>query len=413
MPRSDHAGSLSRCLIPSILFCGACLSGLSGCEPAHGKDGNPAGHGAVRVGVAPAVGKPVVDKLEFSGRLEAIDRVEVRARVPGYITEVRFQAGTLVRKGDVLFVVDPRPYQAELNQATASLASARAKAELAQVELTRAERLLGDRAIAQREYDERAAASKEAGANVQAAAARVEAARLNLAYTRVLAPISGRVSKEEITFGNLITPSQMLTSVVSTERIYASFDGDEATYLRVAAARRQQRTVPVRVGLAGEAGFPHEGRLQFVDNQLDARAGSVRMRALLENADGTLAPGLFARVQLAADGSASGVPAVLVTDAAIGTDQDRRYVYVVGADHKARYRAVTVGQLEDGLRVVRSGLKAGENVVVSGLQRIHADDTVSPQNVAMPAGPGAVDGPLADNRAPATRVPDDGGKGIR
>jgi multidrug efflux system membrane fusion protein len=368
----------------AILLCGGCVAGLAGCEAAHGKDQEPGKRAAgIPAGVAMVVEKDIIEKQVFSGRLEAVDRVEIRARVPGYITEMHFEAGKLVEKGALLFVIDPRPYQVELNRATAALASARAKAELAQVELSRAEKLLVDKAIAQREYDERASALKESNANAQAAVAQVEAARLNLSYTRVTAPVAGRVSKEEITPGNLITPAQVLTSVVSTKRIYASFDGDEDTYLRVAAAARQGKAVPVRIALANEQGFPREGRLQFVDNQLDTRAGSIRMRAVFDNADGTLAPGLFARVQLPVANAP--VRSLLVDDAAIGTDQDRKFVYVLGAGNKAEYRTIGVGPMDAGLRVVRTGLQPGERIVVNGLQRVHPGDAIAEQAVAMNA----------------------------
>ncbi|HAV35489.1 MAG TPA: efflux transporter periplasmic adaptor subunit, partial [Massilia sp.] len=335
---------------------------------------------------------------EFSGRLEAIERVEIRSRVSGFITAVNFKPGSEVKKGDVLFVIDPRPYQAEAARAEANAASTRAKLELARRELARAESLLADKAIAKREYDEAAAAQKELEANAAAAQAQLEAARLNLAYTRVTSPIDGRVSKAEITLGNLVDASAVLTSVVSLDRIYASFDGDEETYLRVGARAQQGAPVAVRVGLANEEGFPHEGKLEFVDNQLDARTGSVRMRAAFDNADRTLAPGLFARIQL---GAADSSKAILISDRAVATDQSRKYVFVVGADSKAEYRPVTLGPAVDGLRVVRAGLKGGEKIVVNGLQRVRPGAPIAARMVAMDAADKPV--ALAANAAAAAK----------
>jgi multidrug efflux system membrane fusion protein len=386
MKASQHLKAAARPLVLALGAAGIAIA-MAGCSDATGKAADaPAPTAGPPVSVAPVVEKTIAETQEFSGRLEAIDRVELRPRVSGYITAVNFKPGAEVKKGDVLFVIDPRPYQAEADRADANAKSARAKADLARLELNRAERLLGDKAIAQREYDSAAAAQKQLDAEARAAAAQAESARLNVAYTRVTAPISGRVSKAEITLGNLVDASSVLTSVVSLDRIYASFDGDEATYLNVAArthgAKSAASLPEVHVGLANEQGFPHAGRLEFVDNQLDTRTGSVRMRAVFENPERVMAPGLFARVQIG-DGEAH--KALLVTDQAIGTDQDRKFVFVVGADNKAQYRALKLGPVIDGLRVVREGLKPGERVVVSGLQRVRPGAPVTPQPVAMDA----------------------------
>jgi multidrug efflux system membrane fusion protein len=342
--------------------------------------------------------KQITKTQEFSGRLESIERVEIRSRVGGYITSLNFQPGGKVKKGQLLFVIDPRPFQAEANRAEAAAVSARAKADLAKLELARAEKLLADKAIAQREYDERAAGLKELDANARAASAQYDNAKLNLAYTQVTSPIDGRVSKAEITLGNLIDPSAVLTSVVSDDKIYASFDGDESTYLSVGANAHGGHPVKVRIGLASETGFPHEGQLEFVDNQLDARSGAVRMRAVFANTGNLLVPGLFARVQL--ETSASNkvrANAILINDQAISTDQSRKFVYVVGAGNKAEYRQVMLGQTVEGLRVVRSGLKPGEKIVVNGLQRVHPGSQLAPQLVLM-------DGKSADARVAAVEA---------
>lgn len=283
-----------------------------------------------------------------------------------------------------MFVIDARPFQAEANRAQAAAVSARAKADLARLELARSERLLGDKAIAQREVDEQASSLKELDANVRAAQASLEMARLNLAYTRVTAPIAGRVSKAEITTGNLVDGAAILTSVVSDKGIYASFDGDEDTYLRVARVAQKGTPVVVKVGLANEAGFPHEGRLEFVDNRLDSATGSVRMRAIFANEDKVLVPGLFARVQLSGDPHARATAAV-ISERAVGTDQNRKFVYVVKPDNTAEYRPVVLGPAFDGMRVVRQGLKPGEKIIVNGLQRVQPGAPVSAQLVAMDA----------------------------
>jgi multidrug efflux system membrane fusion protein len=358
---------------------------IAGCSDATGKADAPpaaAAAGGPPVSAAAVVEKQITETQEFSGRLEAVDRVEIRPRVSGFITSVNFKPGAEVKKGDVLFVIDQRPYQAEYDRAEAAGKSARAKADLARIELARAERLLGDKAIAQREYDERASGVKELDASARAAEAQAQTARLNLSYTKVTSPIDGRVSKAEITLGNLVDASAVLTSVVSLDRIYASFDGDEETYLRVSKQSHDGKPVAVHVGLVSEEGFPHEGKLEFVDNQLDSRTGSVRMRATFENKDRGMAPGLFARVQI---GGGDSKNALLITDRAVGTDQSRKFVFVVGKDGKAEYRAVTLGPVVDGLRVVRSGLKPGEKIVVNGLQRVRPGAPITAQTVPMVA----------------------------
>jgi len=357
---------------------------IAGCSDATGKaaEAQTQAQAGPPVSAAVVVEKPVADTQEFSGRLEAVEHVEIRPRVSGFITAVNFKPGAMVKKGDVLFVIDSRPFQAEAERADAAARSARAKAELAKLELTRAERLLGDKAIAQREYDASASAQKELEANARAAQAQYETAKLNLGYTRVVAPIDGRVSKAEITLGNLVDASSVLTSVVSTDRIYASFDGDEDTYLRVRSQAHSGQPVTVRVGLANEEGFPHEGKLEFVDNQLDTRAGSVRMRATFANKDDVMAPGLFARVQI---GGGSEKPALLISDRAVGTDQSHKFVFVVDKDGKAEYREVKLGPVVEGLRVVKAGLKPGEKIVVNGLQRVRPGSPITAQTVPMVA----------------------------
>jgi multidrug efflux system membrane fusion protein len=373
-------------IVFAALLMGSLAPLIAGCDDANSKPG-PAVDAAATVSVAMVIEAPVRDTQEFSGRLEAIERVEIRPRVSGFITDVNFNPGAEVKKGDVLFVIDPRPYQAEADRAEAAAKAAQARADLARVELHRAERLLGDKAIAQREYDASASSQKELDATARAAEAQAAAARLNLAYTRVTAPIDGRVSKAEITLGNLVDASAVLTSVVSLDRIYASFDGDEETYLRVSGEAHAGHAVPVRVGLVNEEGFPHEGKLEFVDNQLDTRTGSIRMRGLLENKDRGMAPGLFARVQI---GGGEPRNTLLIDDRAVGTDQSRKFVFVVAKDRKAQYREVKLGPVVDGLRVVRAGLKPGEQIVVDGLQRVRPGAPVNLRAVPMAPNGGSL-----------------------
>ena len=287
MKNVQQISILLKPLAASLAVAGLVAFSLAGCDSANSKVPDAPAAGGPPVSTAAVIEKQITETQEFSGRLEAIERVEIRSRVGGFITSVNFKPGSEVKKGDVLFVIDPRPFQAEVSRAEGAAASARAKAELAKLELSRAEKLLAEKAIPQRELDEKASGLKELDANVRAAQASYEAARLNLSYTQVQAPISGRVSKAEITVGNLIDATAILTSVVSTDRIYASFDGDEDTYLRVAGTAQKGAPVLVKVGLANESGFPHEGKLEFVDNQLDPATGSVRMRATFANADRT------------------------------------------------------------------------------------------------------------------------------
>jgi len=388
MKTIHHLKTAARPLVLALGAAGVAIL-IAGCSDATGKADAQAQQQAQAgppVSAAAVVEKQVAETQEFSGRLEAVERVEIRPRVSGFITAVNFKPGAEVKKGDVLFVIDPRPYQAEADRADAAAKSARAKTDLARVELARAERLLGDKAIAQREYDERASGVKELDATARAFDAQAQTARLNLSYTRVISPIDGRVSKAEITLGNLVDATNVLTSVVSLDRIYASFDGDEETYLRVSKDSHAGRPVAVNVGLAGEEGFPHQGKLEFVDNQLDSRTGSVRMRATFENKDRGMAPGLFARVQI---GGGNAKTALLITDRAVGTDQSRKFVFVVDKDGKAEYRAVTLGPVVDGLRVVRSGLKPGEKIVVNGLQRVRPGAPITAQTVPMVASTSA------------------------
>jgi multidrug efflux system membrane fusion protein len=329
---------------------------------------------------------------EFSGRLEAVQRVDVRSRVAGAVQAVHFREGALVKQGDLLITIDPAPYAAEVERAEAQVASAQARQAFSRSEQERAKRLWDQQAIAQREYDERVNASREADANLRAAQATLQSARLNLGYTQVRAPVSGRIGKLEVTQGNLVAAgpgAPVLTTLVSVSPIYASFDADEQVITRAlkdlpsgASARGQIESIPVQMGTSGFDGTPFIGKLQLIDNQVDARSGTVRVRASFDNKDGALIPGQFARIRM---GQARNDAALLVSERAIGTDQNKKFVMVVGEDNKAMYREVTLGASVNGLRVVSKGLKAGERVVVNGLQHIRPGALVVPQNVTMDA----------------------------
>jgi membrane fusion protein, multidrug efflux system len=353
---------------------------------------------AMPVSVATVLERRVTEWDEFSGRLEAIDRVDVRSRVAGYIDSVHFTPGAMVAKGATLFVIDPKPFAAEVARAEATLAAAKARFALATSELKRAQTLLDEHAIAEREFEERRNAERDAQASIQAAQATLDVARLNLGYTRITAPIAGRVSRAEVTPGNLVAAGAAgpaLTSIVSTSPIYASFDADEQTFLKLAALARagdRAARMPVWLGLANEAGHPREGHIEFIDNRLDPRTGTIRVRAVFDNRDGALTPGLYARLKLAGSGER---PAILIDERAVGTDQSKKFVLVVGADRKVAYREVRLGPVVDGLRVVRDGLKPGESIVVNGVQRVRPGMAVLPTEVAMDARQRSA--PLAQN----------------
>src|SRR5689334_3349419 len=344
------------------------------------------------VSVAPVLQRDLAEWDEFSGRLQAVDQVEIRPRVSGYIRHVTFTEGREVRKGETLFEIDPRPYHADLDRAQAQLEQARTAADLAEREVARAEKLVNVQAISREEFDSRTSAQANGVAAVRAAEAAVETARLNLEWTKVRSPIAGRVSRAEVTEGNLVQAgppdATLLTTVVSLDSMYLYFDSDEQTYLRysgraAAAGTRGWRDarLPVYLGLANETGFPHEGRLDFVDNRIDPASGTIRTRAIFNNRDRRLTPGLFARVRLV---SGTRAPALLVRDAAIGTDQDRKFVLVLAKGDSLAYRPVELGRLsDDGLRVVRTGLTEGDKVVVNGLMRVRPGIKVTPKMVAM------------------------------
>ncbi len=343
------------------------------------------------VSVATVVQKSVTEWDEFTGRVEAVDSVEIRPRVAGHLRGWHFREGGLVSAGDLLFTIDDREYRAEAEAARAAVAGAQAEAQLASQELKRAEELVGRKLIAERDLDAARARKQQAEAAVLSALARRRQAELDLDFTRITAPIDGRVGAALVRPGNLVAPGEtLLTTVVSIDPVYVVFDGDEGAYLRYQQmARRGERESsrdvrnPVLVGLADEEGYPHRGEMDFVDNRVNPETGTIRGRAVVPNPDGVFTPGLFARVRLL---GASEVEAMLIHEQAVLTDQDRRYVYVVGADNTAQRKDVTLGAHVEGLRLVKSGLAPGDKVVVNGVRKIFfPGQPVNPREVPMDA----------------------------
>jgi multidrug efflux system membrane fusion protein len=332
--------------------------------------------------VAVVIDKSITDWQDYSGRLQAIDHVDIRAQVPGTIMAVYFKDGQTVKKGDPLFLIDPRTYSAAVDRAAAQLAAARARQKFTSDDYARAQKLLSGNAISKRDYDDRTNGALEATANVKAAEAALEDAKVNLGYTRIAAPVDGRMSRAEQTVGNIVAAglsSAPLTTLVSMDPIYAGFDMDEQTYLKY-LGRAAGHDVPVRLGLANEAGFSRTGKIASVDNQLNSTTGTIRVRATFANADGALLPGMFARVAV---GGGAVHPAVLIDDRAISTDQAKKFVMVLDEKGNAQYREIFPSTMVDGLRVVASGLKPGEKIVVNGLQRVHPGDAVKASVVPM------------------------------
>ena len=367
-----------------IVFALVVLVQLTGCT--RGETATPAAAvPAPSVSVATVVSRQISDSDEFTGRFEAVERVEIRPRVTGYIASVNFVQGREVNKGEVLFVIDQRPYEADLKHAEAELEQARSQLSLATSEQDRANKLQAAHAISREELESRESALEQAHANVTGAQAAVDSAQLNMSFTRVTAPITGVVSRAEITAGNLVTSGQtLLTTVVSVDPIYVSFQGDEQGFLNFMNYARKggdaEATHPVFVGLANEEGYPHQGAIAFVDNEIDGATGTVRARGRLDNHDREFTPGMFARVKVV---GAKTFPALLINESAVGTDQGLKYVLRVGNDNAIEYRQVKLGPVVDGLRVVREGLNAGDTIVVNGLQHVRPGMTITPQRVAM------------------------------
>lgn len=343
--------------------------------------------GPMPVKVIVAEEKPVRLWSSFSGRLAAVDHVELRPQVSGAIQEIRFEDGQMVEKGDVLFVIDPRPYEARVAQAEADLQAAKNQQQLAQKDLERAAQLIKSSTISERIYDERESTAKVTRSNVEAAQARLAQARLDLDYAHVKAPISGRVSRAEITVGNLVQPgAPLLTTIVSNEGIYADFEVDEKLYLHSLRTAGDER-IPVRLLLKSDETVTYNGYIKSFDNQINTTSGTIRARALFDNEDGALLPGMFVSVEV---GSATAENRIMIPEAAVSTDQDRKFVYTVDESGKVGYRPVTLGASVAGQREIRDGLQPGDKVVIDGLHKLRPDMVVAPQ--------------LADSAAPDVAV---------
>ncbi len=369
---------------------------LSGCDNSVAQNGPPP---APAVSVADVVIKPISQWDDFNGRIEAVQSVQLRPRVSGYIDKVNYTEGQEVKKGQVLFTIDDRTYRAAREQAQAELVRARNQASLTRSESGRTEKLIGTQAVSTEIWEQRKSAASQAQSDVLAAQAQLDMAQLNLDFTQVTAPIDGRASRAMITVGNLVTAgdsASVLTTLVSQDKVYVYFDVDEETFLRYQTLARNGQHIadpgtklPVKVALAGEEGYPHTGYVDFTDNQLNSGTGTIRMRAVLDNGERRFTPGLFARVQMPGSPQFN---ATLINDRAILTDQDRKYVYVVDKEGKAQRRDVVVGRQYAGLRIVQKGLVSGDKVIIDGVQKVFMP------GMAVDAKPVAM---IAANAAPA------------
>lgn len=355
--------------------------------------------------------KKITDWDEYTGRFQAVDYVEVRARVSGNLDRVAFEDGAIVNKGDLLFVIDQRPFQVALQEAQAQLSSAKSTLEFANRDLARAQSLIQRGNISQQALDQRIQAEKNAEASVAAAEAAVRGARLNLDFTEVRAPVAGRIGRDLVTVGNLISGGQagstLLATIVSLDPIYFYFDADEAAYLRYARLARggerpssREAPNPVRLALQDETDFRHDGAMDFVDNQISMTTGTVRGRAIFNNPNQLFIPGMFARMQLIAS---EPYEAMLLPDEAIGSDQERKFVYVVGNDGTVEYRVVELGPMNSGLRVIRKGITPQDWIIVNGLQRARPGGKVTPERkpITLPS-PAPNDASLAGGNTPGT-----------
>ncbi len=392
----------------------AFLAGLAGCFVAilagcdSSGNAKPANQGlsAPVVTVSQPIAKDVVEWDEYTGRLEAMQTVEIRARVSGYISQVNFKDGAKVKKGDLLYVIDPRPYVAERDRTTAEVERVSAQLELAKNDLARAERLLKSRAISEEEYDTRSKGVRQAEAALRSAEAALQAAKLNVEFTQVRAPIDGRISRTLKTLGNLVNggnsgEATLLTTIVSVDPIYVYVDADEQSVLKYRRLAREglratarYGPIPMELALADEKNFPHKGFTDFVEPRLDPTTGTIRVRGVFSNDGDLLSPGFFVRVRVHGSGT---YPALLVSDAAIGADQEKKFVLVVNSDNMVEYRVVKPGPFIEGLRVIQQGLKPGDWVIVNGLQRVLPGVKVNPEKVSMAS---LAKGPDANAAAP-------------
>jgi len=380
----------NRSTVTSRLMLAIGLATLAGLNAGCSSSAQPKAPAPAEVSVAEVICKQLGDSDEFTGRLEAVNAVEVRPRVSGYLQSVHFKEGAIVHQGDLLFQIDPRPFQAEVDRLKGDLSQAKAQLSRAQSDFQRAERLHNNDGMSAEEYDRRAAVRSEAEARIASTQAALRGAELNLEFTRVIAPITGRVGRAGITEGNLVESGaaqvKPLTTLVSLDPIYVYFDVDEQTYLKYARVTQSHGTSShdlrsaALLGLADEDGFPHVGQVSFVDNQVSSSTGTIRLRATFANKNLALTPGLFARIRLQGGGAHS---ACLARDEAVVTDLNQKYVFVLGKNNTLEYRPVKLGPMTEGLRVVRDGLRNGDVIVVNGLQRVRPGAAVAPKKISM------------------------------
>lgn len=362
---------------------------LSGCGSSGDSAGAPPAPPPAAVKIVQPLSRETTEWDEYTGRVEAINSVDIRARVGGYLDSVNFTAGAKVKKGDLLFQIDPKPLKAQLNYAVAELERAKTKRELAKNDLSRAENLFKAKAISAEEYDMRNKGLREAAAAVESAEANVYSAKLNLEYTEIRAPINGRVGREMVTAGNLVKADDtVLTNIVSTDPVYVYVDADEQSVLRYRRHAQQHgkgsadlKGTPVELAVADESGFPHQGKLDYIAPREDAATGTLTLRGVFANPDELLSPGFFARLRVQASAS---YQALLLPDRAIATDQAQRFVWVINQDNQAEYRQVTPGSRIGDMRVIRSGLQADDWVVVEGLQKLKPGAKVNPERTSLP-----------------------------
>ena len=343
---------------------------------------------AVSVSVAPVLHERLTEWDEFTGRLESPESVELRPRVSGYIERVAFQEGAIIQAGEPLFYIDSRSFKTEVKRLKAELSEAQSQYTLANIAYKRAERLTAQNALSKEVYDNRFAELQQADAHVQSVRAALDLAELNVSYTRVEAPITGRVSRAAVTKGNFVAAGQTkLTSLVSTDKVYAYFDADEHTYLKYNQLAREGSRAddreahnPVFMALANELTYPHQGHIDFVDNRINPNTGTIRGRAVFDNTEGIFTPGMFARIQVIGSATYQGI---LIDDKAIGTDLNNKFVLVLDQQNIVQYRPVSLGEKVNGLRIISSGLQPGEQIVVKGLQRVRPGTPVAPTFVQM------------------------------
>lgn len=399
-----------NCSLLQVAGLGACLIlGSAGCTPAPAAIIIP----PTPVSVSYPVTKEVTDFVDFTGRTDAVDSVEVRARVWGYLDKVNFQEGMLVKEGDLLFEIDPRTYAADVEKAEATIALDEAKLKFSEADYQRYVSLRPKGAATQQELDKAMATRDVDAATVRADKAAAVLKKLDLDFCQIKAPISGRVSRAQVTVGNLIqsgeTGGTLLTTIVSVDPIYAYFDVDELTVLRVEKAIRagkvkstRETDVPVLLGLADETGYPHRGTINFVDNQVNPKTGTLRIRGVFSNKDDAIAPGLFVRVRVLLGDPHS---AMLVSDRAIDSDQGQKILYVVNEKNEVVQRAIRLGALHDGMRVIEEGVEPQDRIIVNGMQRVRPGSVTDPKLVEMPVSPSAREAAAAEEKAEENSQP--------